>query len=179
MAGTNGRWLRTAYWVIGFYPLILTGLVLDYSYTTHTYTGKVEGYLNISRSQDNWLGVGEWDWYCSLIMMLHRRKAGSFSAENAGLFTLAKSGIKVLDTVCKHNVRKNVNTRCCGTIACLFHFHILIQGMVISSWHFNFRCFYNSVLWIWILSVHVYALVGDHDRTAIGRVIQQKYCRYH
>lgn len=26
--------------VIGFYPLILSGLVLDYSYTTHTYTGR-------------------------------------------------------------------------------------------------------------------------------------------
>ncbi len=50
-----------------------------------------------------------------------------------GFFTLTESGIKALDTVSKHNAHKNVNTRRCRTIACLFYFHILIQGMFIST----------------------------------------------
>lgn len=83
MAGTNGRWLRTAYWVIVFYPLILSGLVLDYSYTTQE---KRERYLDISRSQNNRLEVGEWDRCYSLITVLHRRKASSFSLENVKAF---------------------------------------------------------------------------------------------
>lgn len=161
-----GNWVLSSHFIRPCFGLKL--------YNAHTYTGKGEGYFD--RSQDNWLRVGEWDRCCSPIMILDRRKAWPFSVENAGLFTLTESGIKVLDTVSKHNARKNVNTRCWGTTACLFYFHILSQGMVISTWHFNFRCFYNSVRWIWILSVHVYALVGDHDRMTVARVIQQKYC---
>lgn len=62
MGGTNGIWLRTACWVIGFYPLVLSGPCFGLQLcNTHIYTGKRKGYQDINRSQDNWLEVGKWD----------------------------------------------------------------------------------------------------------------------
>lgn len=77
--------------------------------------------------------------------------------------------------------RRSVNKRRGRrTVASALHFCILIQGVLVSDWHFNFRCFYISVLWMGIVSLHVYAPVGDHDSSTIAIVTRQKrstYCR--
>lgn len=120
-------------------------------------------------------------------MILHRRKASRFfCGRDAVLFTPTWSLVPWYWIQSVNTTQRKMSTWDAAAQKLVFFslflffscFHILIRGMFISTWHFNFRCFSNSTLWMGILSVHVYAPVREHDRVTIARVIRQKYCTH-